>query len=166
LRAILTLCSFFLIVAAHAETPERGAELVFGCQGEGCGCSGQKITNKAFRLYEEMSVSSKLLGDYKKPVKAGHGDSFSRILAPGNYRIVEVIKPTAGLKAGDIIDSVFSHGEGWLQARFNGRKIGFEEGVDLKLEAIERTKVETWYVISVGDRIGYSQTFPFRGCRE
>ena len=129
MRAILTLCSFFLIAAAHAETPQRGAELVFGCQGEGCGCSGLKKTNKAFRLYEEMSVSSKLLGDYKKPVKAVHGDLFSRILAPGSYRIVEVIKPTAGLKAGDVIElGLFARGgmaSGKIQrpeSRIRGRR--------------------------------------------
>lgn len=154
-------------VAAQAPpTPEKGDEIIFGCaEGEGCGCSGATQTSKKFRLYELMNASSKLLGDYAAPVAAKPGDSFSLVKEPGRYKVTALRKRFVGLKVGDTVDRLFSHGEGVMQAQFNGKKFIFE-GDDLSLKTIVPTKVETWYQVSVGALHGYSRTFPFKTCFE
>ena len=141
-------------VAAQAPpTPEKGDEIIFGCaEGEGCGCSGATQTSKKFRLYESMNAS--------KP-----GDSFSLVKEPGRYKVTALRKRLVGLKVGDTVDRLFSHGEGVMQAQFNGKKFIFE-GDDLSLKTIVPTKVETWYQVSVGALHGYSRTFPFKTCFE
>lgn len=150
---------------AQSPVPERGDEIIYGCgEGEGCGCSGEKRTSKSFRLYEDMSASSPLLGAYKGSVAAQPGASFSLVKEPGSYRVTAVHKPLAGLKVGDVVDRLFSHGEGVMQVRFNGKRIIFED--EIELEPIVPTRIETWYQVSVGARHGYSRTFPFRTCHE
>jgi hypothetical protein len=61
-----------------------------------------------------------------------------------------------------MVDRRFSHGEGVMQAQFNGKRIIFE----VELEPIVPTRKETWRQVSVSARHGYSRTFPFRTCRE
>ena len=63
-----------------------------------------------------------------------------------------------------MVDRLFSHGEGVMQAQFNGKRVIFEDGIEL--EPIVPTRNETWRQVSVGARHGYSRIFPSRTCRE
>ena len=148
-----------------APTPGKGDDIIFGCEGEGCGCSGETKTNRKFALYEEMNAASERLGEWSAPVAAKPGDAFSLVKAPGRYRVKAVKKPVAGVKVGDTLERLFSEGEGFFFATLRGRKISFE-GDDLELVTLEPTKLETWYQVSVGALHGYSRIFPFRGCLE
>jgi hypothetical protein len=150
--------------AARAESPQTGAEIIFGCQGEGCGCTGDKKTSKPFKLYKQMDENSPIIGDYKEPVNATAGDSFTLVKDPGQHRITALHEPVGGLKVGSVINRLFHHGEGFWQANFNGKKIEFEEVTQVTWKTIKPTKLETWYQVTVQGQPGYSKTFPFKAC--
>jgi len=153
-----------LMGAAWAETPEAGDEIIFGCQGEGCGCTGDKKTSKPFKLYKQMNEKSEVIGDYKEPVTASAGDSFSLVKDPGQYKVTAMHEPVGGLKVGSVISRLFHHGEGSFQGTFNGRKVEFQDAVEVTLKTIKPTKLETWYQITVQGQPGYSKIFPFKAC--
>lgn len=163
LAASLAASSPF-VTTARAETPETGQEIIFGCQGEGCGCTGDTKTSKPFKLHKKMNEQSAVVGDYKEPVNAIAGDAFSLVTEPGQHKITAVRKPVGGLKVGSVVDRLFHYGEGSWQANFNGKKVQFQEAIEVSWKTIKPTKFETWYQITVQGQPGYSRTFPFKAC--
>ena len=163
----LSIAALFLPAGrARAGTPQKGDEMIFGCQGEGCGCTGATKTSKPFTLYRQMNAQSAVIAEYKTPVDATAGDAFTLVKEPGQHRIVALRQPVAGLKVGSLVTRLFHHGEGFWQASLNGNRVEFQEAVQASWKTLRPTKLETWYQITVQGQSGYATTFPFRTCHE
>lgn len=160
MNKILLILSLISSLTAHAKT-----DLIEGCQGEGCGCTDEKKTNKEFDLYEKMDSKSKILEKVKSGTVAAPGKATTKVISKGKSKVTEVNEPTLGLKKGDMVNTVFDLGEGNELVRFGNKEISFEMG-QITLEEIEAPKYETWFEVKVGKLKGYSLVFPFKGCLE
>ena len=161
----LSIAALFLPAgSARAETPEKGDDMIFGCQGEGCGCTGETKTSKPFTLYRKMNAQSAVIAEYKTPVEATAGDAFTLVKDPGQHRITALRQPVPGLRVGGVVSRLFHHGEGFWQADSNGKKVAFQEAVQASWKTIKPTQLETWYQVTVQGQTGYATTFPFRAC--
>lgn len=142
-----------------------GDDLIEGCQGEGCGCTDAKKSNKDFVLYEKMDLKSKVLGKFKSGTEAQAGKATTRILKKGKSKVTEVTDSALGLKKGDEVNTVFDLGEGFMKVKHGEKWIEYSDD-NVKLKEIEAPKYENWLEITVGKLHGYSSTFPFMGCFE
>jgi hypothetical protein len=148
-----------------AEILPSGTDIIFGCEGEGCGCTYETNTRRNFVLYKDMHDSSRRLGSYPSGTTAEAGDVFSVVVDPGEYRVESVRTKSVPLKSGNRIHTRFYLGEGAWQAKLGARNVKWEEG-DIKLKQIRPTIYKVWTQISVGEVHGYANTFPFEGCLE
>ena len=149
--------------AARAQGLEAGALILVGCEGEGCGCTHSKTTNKPFDLYESLSSQSKKIASFKRHVAAKAGNAFAVVKEPGRYRVTSVKNNESRLKTGDLLTLMFYEGEGVRTALRGRDKVSFEEG-DIEYATERKTELEQWYHITAGSAQGYSRTFPFEGC--
>lgn len=154
-----------LLILISSLTTNAKTDLIEGCQGEGCGCTDEKKTNKDFNLYEKMDLKSKILENIKSGAVATRGKITTKVLSKGKSRVTEVNEPTLGLKKGDMVNTVFALGEGNELVRLGNKEISYELG-QVILEEIEAPQYETWFEIKVGKLKGYSLVFPFKNCLE
>lgn len=140
-------------------------EIVLGCEGEGCGCTYDKISIEKFTLRKQPSESSKTVGTYKVGTKAFAGLPFSIVKNHGRYIVQKIHDSRLDIPISAEINSRFYVGENAWIATYNGRRIEYD-GDALELKEISPTKYETWFSITVGNVHGYSKTFPFKGCLE
>jgi hypothetical protein len=163
----LTTVSF-----VHAKKSVLTAEVVPGCQGEGCDCiEGAELgktmiqTTKPMKLYMEPTTSSKLLANFPEKIKAMPMRFDMVIVEKGEHKVVGVKNKNIGLKAGDVVDSLIYIGEGNYQAKHDGHWIKFKKR-DVELKSLKETKIEEW--LQVMDRnngtVGFTADKPFAGC--
>lgn len=150
------------LFTSHAQAAD---DLIDGCQGEGCGCTDQKKSNKGFELYEKMDLKSKILGKFKAGTEATAGKATTKILNKGKSKVTEVKESALGLKKGDEVNTVFYLGEGFMKLKRGDKWIEYSED-DITLKEIEAFKYENWLEVTVGKLHGYTPTFPFMGCLE
>lgn len=153
-----------LLLAAHPIS-KPSATVIGGCEGEGCDCTNDKVSNKAFTLYNTASLASRKLGAYPAGTQATHLGAYTRVFDRGLARVTAVSDSALGLKVGDMVTYVFSEGEGYLTAQHKGKTVSFYYE-DLTLDDIRRPNYKTWYKASVNGVTGYSPVFPFQGCLE
>lgn len=136
-----------------------------GCQGEGCDCTRDKVTNKSLTLYQKMSTESKIIKKYKAKTKAELKGAFTKTIQKGSYKIVKVLDENVGLKEGQEFDTLFSEGEGFYNIKIKDKEFNFSyEQIEFQVQTPAKT--ETWYEIKVGKLKGYTNVFPFQGCLE
>jgi hypothetical protein len=134
-----------------------------GCEGEGCGCTHDKKSNKAFKLFEKMDKKSKLIGFYKKNTNAETISPFTILIKAGKAKITEVLEPASGLKVNDVLSPIFYEGEGSMKGMLGSKWISFDQSF-VKLKTLEKQKSENWLELKVGDKHGYTPSFPFTNC--
>lgn len=158
---------FFIVIFMFSifANAQSGNDLLEGCQGEGCGCTNEKKSNKDFVLYEKMDLKSKVLGQFKSGTEAVAGKATTKILEKGKSKIIEVKDPAIGLKKGDEVNTVFYLGEGFEKVKLGDKWVEFEDE-KVKMKEIKAPKYETWLEVSVGKIKGFTSTFPFMGCLE
>ena len=143
----------------------KGLDAVLGCEGEGCGCTYEKTSNKLFVLYKEPSKRSAVIGRYDSGTTAIAGVPISIVRDPGRYHVLNTKNFNLRIPKNAEFNRVFYLGEGKYTAYFNGHKVKYDDS-SLELRELSPTKYETWFPITVGEKHGYANIFPFEGCLE
>lgn len=139
--------------------------IIDGCEGEGCGCTYAKVTNKPFTLFDSIGKSKTPIATFSTAVPGKILASFSSVRSSGKYRVNSVRNQQSSLKRGQIITHLFYLGEGLYNARYRGRLVQFAHD-DVKLAMVRKTKLVPWFMVAAGGKVGYTNVFPFDGCLE
>lgn len=155
------------------------AEVMDGCQGEGCSCfQGYRImmnerkstdfdieTIRPFSLYKDMDKNSKFIGKFEPGVKARPIAKKMLFLETGEYIIEQNKDKKINLQKGDKVHKLFSLGEGYMKVEKDGKWIEFA-GHQIKLKPIKKTIIEEWLEVSINGLKGFTQDSPFEMCLE
>jgi hypothetical protein len=147
------------------EMVQIDAKTFKGCEGEGCGCTHDQKTNKSFELFEKMDKHSKLIASFKANTVAEAIAPFTILTKPGKIKVTGVLDSSSGLKAGDELSPVFYEGEGIMRAKLGGKWVDFSED-SIKFKKIQESQSQNWLELKVGDKHGYTPSFPFTNCLE
>lgn len=180
-RYLLALPLVWLALAcATATHAAPAAEILPGCQGEGCGCyinppefsdkpaakDGTLIAARPFTLHQQMDAGSPVLGHFKAGIRAKPLGEFSVIRHRGDYVITRLSKKVPGLNLGDRVHTMMYHGEGEFSVAKGNKRFGFDSDEDAGFKVIKPTKIEAWKQVAVGQQKGYTQDRVFWGCLE
>ncbi|NBX02994.1 MAG: hypothetical protein EBR02_02795 [Alphaproteobacteria bacterium] len=143
------------------------SEIMAGCEGEGCGCAREKVTDEAAVLYEKMDKASSQVATLPAGTATQPPEAYMKIISRGSAVLTAIHNPDAKLpvKVGDKIDTIMNEGEGFTSARFNDASFSFYFS-DIELNVTEEPQYEQWYKIDTGSVSGYSNIFPYEGCLE
>ena len=164
-RAILSFLLMYSNLLLGGDMTQIDKNIFKGCEGEGCGCTNDKKTNRPFKLYEKMDIKSKQVGSFGKNTKAEVIGPFTILIQAGKAKVTEVTAQSAGLKVNDILSPIFYEGEGLMRGLLNGKWHVFDQSM-VKLKILEEQKSQNWLELKVGDKHGYTDTFPFTNCLE
>lgn len=152
-------------VSAACLQAQSKFEILESCEGEGCGCTRQPVTNKKFVVYAKMDKKSQVLGRFEAATKAQAGKLRTKVVKAGKARVTEVNNPKTSLKVGDVVTHVFNAGEGITEVKLKDKWVQFSQE-EAKLKIVEEPVFEPWLEITVGNTHGYTDGFPFEGCLE
>ncbi len=142
-------------------------DVMGGCEGEGCSCAREKVTDEVAVLYEKMDKASSQVAILPAGTVTQPPEAYMKIISRGSAVVTAIHNSDAKLllKVGDKIDTIMNEGEGFTSARFNGASFNFYFS-DVELNVLEPFNYEQWYKINTGKVSGYSLSFPYEGCLE